>query len=385
MKIRDILRLNIFKDSKILAGHSGLERDVEYVDVFEVPDIVDNWLVPKTFMLSTTFAIKELSEEFITHIFTEMIVHNVAGIALKLGRFMKKLPDSVIDIANSANFPIILLPIEFAYPCAIKEVLTQIIIDDTKKQLYQKKQEVLRLILSEEAYLNSAINKDILEIDDRYKVQICIAFSTILEQSSIEERIVQKFNSSGISYILYAHTQDTIIIMLYRTINQNNNCCNSTYQQIENLLINDVVITIGREYFLDNIKVSFHEAFKILKTVLALGYLHGTFPFRSVEIFMDIISTNKNKLLESSKSIVEPIMCYDAENHTDYFKTLEILLMCGFSKSKTIEIMHIHRNTLNYRINVIKKITNLTTLRECDMYFKLRVAMLVYKYYHNSH
>lgn len=50
------------------------------------------------------------------------------------------------------------------------------------------------------------------------------------------------------------------------------------------------------------------------------------------------------------------IVQYDQENGTDFYDTLEALCLNLFQKNETSEYLHIHRNTLNYRLNRIEEI-----------------------------
>lgn len=47
---------------------------------------------------------------------------------------------------------------------------------------------------------------------------------------------------------------------------------------------------------------------------------------------------------------------YDRENNTEYLKTLEVYAKSMFSAKRTVETLHIHRNTLPHRLDMIEKI-----------------------------
>lgn len=47
---------------------------------------------------------------------------------------------------------------------------------------------------------------------------------------------------------------------------------------------------------------------------------------------------------------------YDAQNHTEYVKTLKTYFECRFDKKLTSRRLHIHRNTLQYRIDKLMEI-----------------------------
>lgn len=59
---------------------------------------------------------------------------------------------------------------------------------------------------------------------------------------------------------------------------------------------------------------------------------------------------------------------HDAEFNTQYLKTLEVYYRCRFDKKLTSEILHIHRNTLQYRLN---RIAELLVLGDEEPYYLL--------------
>ena len=54
VNVKDLLSLPVFKNVQVLAGKSGLDRNVEHVTVMEVPDI-KRWLKGNDFLLKLLF------------------------------------------------------------------------------------------------------------------------------------------------------------------------------------------------------------------------------------------------------------------------------------------------------------------------------------------
>ncbi len=50
---------------------------------------------------------------------------------------------------------------------------------------------------------------------------------------------------------------------------------------------------------------------------------------------------------------------YDKEKNTDYLHTLSVYILSMCNASETLKQLHIHRNTLPYRLRAIEKIANL--------------------------
>ncbi len=73
------------------------------------------------------------------------------------------------------------------------------------------------------------------------------------------------------------------------------------------------------------------------------------------------------RLLSGTKSselfnrVYQPLLNYDQEKGGELVRTLEAYLDCNFSRSKTAGKLHIHRNSLNYRLQKIEE------LLHCDI------------------
>jgi len=84
-----------------------------------------------------------------------------------------------------------------------------------------------------------------------------------------------------------------------------------------------------------------------------------------------IVSVICSKLPKESYShqAIQNIRLYDKENSTEYLKTLEIYLKSMCNTTKTVTALHIHRNTLPHRLEMIEKIgkIDLTDINTCTL------------------
>ena len=64
---------------------------------------------------------------------------------------------------------------------------------------------------------------------------------------------------------------------------------------------------------------------------------------------------------------------HDVQNHTEYFKTLQVYFESQFDKKRTCERLHVHRNTLQYRLDRIAEIQDLISID--DSYLPLYFAV----------
>lgn len=71
---------------------------------------------------------------------------------------------------------------------------------------------------------------------------------------------------------------------------------------------------------------------------------------------------------------------YDEKKGTELFDTLRVYTECGFSKTRTAQVMFIHRNTINYRIQQIEELCSIE-LSDETLLFPLQLSFKLDSYY----
>src|SRR5690625_4704926 len=105
--VKDILELDEFKEVEIVAGSSGLNRRVKDVYFMEVPDIY-SFIDEYGLLLTTLFPIADNQNDIKTLI-PKLAEQNLAGIAIKPGRYINKIPAFMAEQADHYQFPLIKL------------------------------------------------------------------------------------------------------------------------------------------------------------------------------------------------------------------------------------------------------------------------------------
>lgn len=108
--INDLFVLEGMKECTVLAGHRGLTRHVEFVNISDTPDVI-NFLDKNHLLLTTGYGFYDNTEKMCALI-EQMHAYNCSGIIIKINRFFKKLPAKVKLLADDLAFPIIDLPTE---------------------------------------------------------------------------------------------------------------------------------------------------------------------------------------------------------------------------------------------------------------------------------
>ena len=106
--VEDLFFVDVFQDAKVIAGHAGLKREVESIEVSETPDVI-HFLAENSLLITTGYAFKDNPAE-LSNLISQINERPCAGIAIKLKRFIDEIPQEVIDLADSLDFPIIQIP-----------------------------------------------------------------------------------------------------------------------------------------------------------------------------------------------------------------------------------------------------------------------------------
>lgn len=131
--INDLFILEGMKESIVLAGHRGLTRNVQFVNISDTPDVI-NFLAENHLLLSTGYAFKDDTQEF-CELIRQMHDLNCSGLVIKINRFFHTLPTEVKLLADDLAFPIIDLPTNHTLGEVSRHILNYLN-DHEAEQLY---------------------------------------------------------------------------------------------------------------------------------------------------------------------------------------------------------------------------------------------------------
>lgn len=95
----------LFKQAKIVAGEKGINREIAWVHILEIPNATP-FVNPKDLILTTGLGFQQNPQIRLAYI-KELINRNAAGLCVELGEYLPSLPKDMIDIANKHDFPLI--------------------------------------------------------------------------------------------------------------------------------------------------------------------------------------------------------------------------------------------------------------------------------------
>lgn len=123
--LRELLAHPSLKAAKLVAGEQGLDRLVKYVNVMEVPDILD-WVKEGELLLTTVFAIRnDLGAQSL--LIKQLASKKLAGLAIKPKRYIDKIPDIMLQQAKEYHLPLIELPQDASFSDIISPIMSEIL------------------------------------------------------------------------------------------------------------------------------------------------------------------------------------------------------------------------------------------------------------------
>lgn len=137
LPLREVLEAPVLARARCVAGATGLDRMVERLNVMEVPDIVP-WVKPDEFLLTTAYPLRDHPESFVDLV-GDLDSAGLAGVGVKLGRYLDQLPEAALSLADELGFPLVQLPDDVSFDEILNEVLTTIL-NQTARRLARTEQ-----------------------------------------------------------------------------------------------------------------------------------------------------------------------------------------------------------------------------------------------------
>lgn len=138
LSIERLIEMAPFNEVTVIAGHKGLTHEIKSVNVMEVPDIYP-YVDEQGLLFTTLFPIYD--DEDALHKFIERLSEkNLAGVAIKLGRYLPEVPDYMIEQAEQHQFPILILPSDANLSTLTNYILTELL--DKKTTLLEFRETI---------------------------------------------------------------------------------------------------------------------------------------------------------------------------------------------------------------------------------------------------
>ena len=125
----ELIHLPLFRECRVIAGEKGLKRLVKGVNLSENPDFY-RFISGGEIIITTGYSFYQ-NPHAIRDFVPRLARKNIAGICIKPVRYLKEVPNEMIDAANREGIPLIVLSENLSFGEIIRAVYEEILIRQT--------------------------------------------------------------------------------------------------------------------------------------------------------------------------------------------------------------------------------------------------------------
>lgn len=372
--VKDMLEIPDFRDFRIIAGEGGSSREIKTVSVMDAPDIYE-WMKGGEFLITSAYVMREHPEQA-ADLIERLVENGASAFGIKFTRFIDGLPKEALETAEKLNFPIISIPVEFAFTDVIDPVLREIV--DAQIEAKYREEFVQDLIYSNIKYREEVYNRAeiyhwdfrnggmvvIVDVDD-FKLK----YAEGLDRQKNERmewdmsrvmRISGNILRQSGHQISFSKLNDRIVYIVsfvqgMEEISRLRELLERLREEIHRQTELTVTIGVGK-YCGDifDISESFQEAKKAIVISRTLYPRDRVSCYEELGIYKLLnLVKNTPEAEEFEEKYVTKLKEYDRKNKSELWDTLAVLVQCGWNMRKASEQLYIHYNSMKYRYRKI--------------------------------
>ena len=389
----DLFKLSSFRDARLRGGRTGLGRKITWPYVGATPS-VSQWLHGGELLFLTGVGIPS-DDESLLNLVDECIQKNLSGIVFLLNpQYIPEIPEAVIEKADQEGLPVFQMPWDVKLIDATREII------ELMEQVKEKSKNV-RFFLESLLFSN---NSDIDSITHFYNIRphsqycICVVesadnvFSEAIESNFQHlSASVRNIALSSRLAILSCSYANRLIFLLTADSKSDTvylqNTISNNFEYIQALHASRggfMKMAFSRTFTkLNQIKQCYHE----ITVALSTKNLHALFPnhiihYENLGIYRILFELDKNESIRDyCMKNIDPLISYDAQNSSSLLETLRLYFINNCHSSQTAQALFIHKNTLVYRLSLIKELLH-TDLSNALKNLELFNSILLYDYLH---
>ena len=111
--VRDVLKSEFFKNFQLVAGHGGLDKQIQGIATIDAPDGF-KWTHGREMLLSSGYVF-DMNPGLFESIIESGYLKTTSALGIKLGRYLDHIPNHIIAAFNEYNIPLISIPMEYSW------------------------------------------------------------------------------------------------------------------------------------------------------------------------------------------------------------------------------------------------------------------------------
>lgn len=398
LSVKDALEIERLKNCSVVAGQNGLDRIIRYVTVMEVPDI-SQWLKGGDFIITSLYSVRDSLEKQ-CRLIEELNQVNSAAIAIKTNRYISKIPDEVIKIANEKKFPVIEIPKNITYIDIMTPLMEKIfdlgnhfkIIEEYIQEIIFHTYKNRTSIIERGRTLGYEIEEGcfyvfLADINDFESIAKKFKYDE-KKLNALKENLYKSIYSAAkdfsnkegiIDFLIFRKSDSVAVFMHFKNED-------SAYKSADEFLKSiihyskyyekEVKIAIGISNIVYGIE-GIEKGYKQSKAAIRLGRVldkeKDCYEYKDLELFDIIFSEDLSEVEYIVNSTLGKL-----KNDEKLINTLLEYFSCNEDINMAAQKLYVHKNTLKYRINSAESITGYD-IKNINDKIKLYLGVTAYK------
>lgn len=367
---------------ELLAGKKGMDHVVGWVHLLEDEMIINRFAGQE---LAVTTGMKARGNDWLLSVVQAMKKSDCSGIIVNTGMYLQRIPEPVISWCEEHDFPLLVMPWEISCTLMTQHLCTQIMNRAQRELEYGSLfQSIIRgaeLTESLQASLRSRF-----DLNSHFQI-FCIRVGFGLDDTTpFHHALLRLENAFGlwqnnkkvkVPYLI-TELEDCHLIIL-------NGLPEAYHQEITQLILNQF------SYFLQRHQMSLGigpvvESIRSLKYTARGAQMAAKMAFQTrkecvdfdeMGFFKVLFAAEDTSILKSyEQQVLGRLDEYDRIHHSDYVGTLRSYIEYDRSLMGVAEATFTHRNTVNYRIQNMKKLLG-NELKTTQDLFPYQVAFYI--------
>lgn len=349
----DLMKIPSFKDIKLVAGESGLNRKVSWVYVMQTVSL-ENWVYGGEVLFI-------VDSQNLYNTIEDAVSHNIScAVVLKNKENKSIITDDIKHLSNMNNFPLF----EMDYNLKIIDVTREISTYIVQKQ---EKTDYLNYFFQKVLFSENLMDEDIEEFFINYGFhsdhQFFIATvknSDVFQLNNLKTMFnifIAEDNAKFLSSVINGN----LVFLCFALPSQINNakkCLKNAFNTVSEKTSDNLYMGIGnRCYSLRAVHYSYIKSKKVLSICSDENKLTDYEELGFTRLLLNTI--DRKELEDYSCHVLGTFKEYDRNNQTDFLNTIKSYVMNNGNINKISLDLHLHRNTCLYRITKIKEIFNI--------------------------
>ena len=356
ISVRDVLQLPALRGSTIIAGARGIDNSVEGISLMESNDSIE-FIPSGTLILSNARALANYLGPYCSLV-RQLSEKHVSGIAIKRNRYLKDIPDELIQSADSLGFPIVLVPSEPTPASIINSITYEVFRTEANDRDCTFDESLLKnLAIGNE---DAAVSRNRLASLGGDAKQLMGVVAVWSEERLSDHTFNEARKAAGFKYGFEMFETRLLVMELEEgEAGQLNAACGRLLEELRSANAG-IAWYFGMSLetnFLIHLSRSYYEAQNSLWFAVANNHPNTVYQFERLGIYSILLNPrNYQEFNHYIDDTLGRLKRHDHLNGSDFFNTLVTYAECDESVERSAEVLGVHFNTVRHRLKEIRRI-----------------------------